>query len=135
MKEVNGHHGRWLMFAVQWIIDCPLNRNPSPRNGCDGHRCGRAHPCITLQFDLNQNATIAHLSHALDPFVQYFEILAVGRGLAKTQFDRHQRAATSRSNDLADYIIESLISTFIDLRHIVYYYIYHIIWLCATVSF
>ena len=74
--------------CVKWLVDGHLRspsdksyRSYSPRNGCDG-RCRRDHPCIMLQFDVNQNATIAHLSHALDPFVHFFET-NVSRGQAK----------------------------------------------------
>lgn len=81
----------WHVFGaccVKWLVDGPLKHPTdethewgSPRNGCDG-RCRRGHPCITLEFDSDQNATIAILSHALDPFVQYFEHLAE-EGLAR----------------------------------------------------
>ena len=70
------------LCCVKWLVDGHLKSTRcSPRNGCDG-RCHRDHPCITLQFDVDQNATIARLSRALDPFNQYFKNLVV-RGLAK----------------------------------------------------
>ncbi len=64
--------------CVKWLIqgriqydeyggfyDTPFDR----RDGCNG--CNRDHPCITLRFDVTTKSTIAHLSHRLDPFVQF----------------------------------------------------------------
>mmetsp|Transcript_28218 Transcript_28218/g.40894 ORF Transcript_28218/g.40894 Transcript_28218/m.40894 type:complete len:485 (-) Transcript_28218:114-1568(-) len=44
----------------------------SCRNGCDGSRCDRDHPRITLRFDASDGATVATVSHRLGPLLQYF---------------------------------------------------------------
>lgn len=43
------------------------------KSGCNG--CNRDHPFITLRFDVTTKSTIAHLSHRLDPFVQFMNSL------------------------------------------------------------
>lgn len=63
--------------CVKWLVDGnDRGYDPwggrdeySPRNGCDGRRCNRAHPCIRLSFDTANKQTVATMSHRLDPFV------------------------------------------------------------------
>lgn len=63
--------------CVKWLVDGGDRRDDgygfcdsySPRNGCDGRRCNRDHPRITLRFDA-ATGTTATMSHRLDPFVR-----------------------------------------------------------------
>ena len=78
--------------CVKWLVDGPLDDDPvdeyNPRNGCT--RCSRDHPCITLGFDKNKNATTAILTHLLDPFLNYFDwLVAEGRAIRITRTKYH----------------------------------------------
>ena len=69
--------------CLKWLVDGHHDAHAydpySPRNGCNGYGCGREHPSLTLRFDTASNTTVATLSHALDPFVNFMkELVACG---------------------------------------------------------
>jgi hypothetical protein len=64
---------KWIADGAPSPADCDeFYDGHSFRNGCDGRRCNRNHPKITLSFDSERNVTLATMSHQLDPFCNYF---------------------------------------------------------------
>lgn len=77
---------KWLMDGSRQFdqYDDFIFDEYNVRAGCEGQRkCKREHPCVMLGYDTNSRATIATLSHKLDPFLNYFDGLVAEGKAAK----------------------------------------------------